>query len=531
MADSESAAQETTEEAAIWTAPFQALVPTPAYAGKKYGKKHFGKKKVGKYGVDYLVQKGEDLFFNETFDGNGRTCGSCHSALNNFTVDPKFIATLPDDDPLFVAENVPALADLEKPALMRQWGLILENVDSFDNPGLMRGTPHTLALNTSLTPEQEVLDAGRTHAIGWSGDGAPLPGSLRSFATGAVAQHFTTCLPRKFDGSCFRFPTEDELDALEAFQRSLGRQADPNLETLVLKGFTPTLGQKIFTCGAIGFGPGNQCFENDLNTFVPSGKCNLCHFNAGANVDPTLANTLIAGKNANLNTAVEVMGFPAKTLASAVLGMSVPCDGGFGVTANGSLCNGEGGFGTGKFNIPPLVEAPDTAPYFHNHAAKTLRQAISFYNGGFNNSPGALAIGITGFGNGIGLDESEVDAVAQFMEVVNALENIRSALGYEYRALYQKGYKSYGRLNRILAAAHAETEDAYQVLDKVPEHYGDAVKYLKKAGKFLKKAKKYPVKYLQKKYVKKAMYLQRAARDAMCEYGSDEVLCQDHKIL
>ena len=41
----------------------------------------------------------------ETFDGNGRTCGTCHPATNNFTLDPAFIAKLPKSDPLFVAET------------------------------------------------------------------------------------------------------------------------------------------------------------------------------------------------------------------------------------------------------------------------------------------------------------------------------------------------------------------------------------------------------------------------------------------
>ena len=34
-----------------------------------------------------LIATGEALFFFETFDGNGRTCGTCHRALNNLTID------------------------------------------------------------------------------------------------------------------------------------------------------------------------------------------------------------------------------------------------------------------------------------------------------------------------------------------------------------------------------------------------------------------------------------------------------------
>src|SRR6267143_7326480 len=79
-----------------------------------------------------LVAKGRQIFFNETFQGNGRTCGTCHPAGNNLTLDPAFIATLPPTDPLFVAEFNPDLAGLEKPRVMHRFGLILENVDGFD---------------------------------------------------------------------------------------------------------------------------------------------------------------------------------------------------------------------------------------------------------------------------------------------------------------------------------------------------------------------------------------------------------------
>src|SRR6266699_2110163 len=128
-----------------------------------------------------IIERGRDIFFNETFNGNGRTCGTCHRAEDNFTIDPAFIATLPKDDPLFVAEFIPALKEnFENPALMREFGLILENLDGFadlKNKFVMRGVPHTLGLRTSV----QSPGGPRT---GWSGDGAPGDGSLRSFATG-----------------------------------------------------------------------------------------------------------------------------------------------------------------------------------------------------------------------------------------------------------------------------------------------------------------------------------------------------------
>jgi len=72
-----------------------------------------------------MAAVGADLFLNETFDGNGRTCGTCHPSANNFTLDPAFIATLPASDPLFVAEQVPELSGLEVPALLRSHALIV----------------------------------------------------------------------------------------------------------------------------------------------------------------------------------------------------------------------------------------------------------------------------------------------------------------------------------------------------------------------------------------------------------------------
>src|SRR5437016_12924218 len=109
--------------------------------------------------LSQLIAKGRDLFFNETFAGNGRTCGTCHPAENNFTIDPAFIATLPKDNPLFVAEFNPDLNEnFENPALMREFGLILENLDGFDdlkNKFVMRGVPHTLGLRTSVQRSEE----------------------------------------------------------------------------------------------------------------------------------------------------------------------------------------------------------------------------------------------------------------------------------------------------------------------------------------------------------------------------------------
>jgi cytochrome c peroxidase len=204
-----------------------------------------------------LIEEGRRLFLEETFGGNGRTCGTCHPPSNNFTLDPAFIRTLRGNDPLFVAQpSGPQLSALEVRQLLQTSALVLENLDGFDQPGVLRSVQHTLALRSSAS------------RLGWSGDGSPGDGSLRSFAIGAMIQHFPKTLNR-VEGVDFRLPTEDELDALEAFQLSLGRQEDINLAALALTDDTVARGKDLFFASPIR--PGG------------TRSCNGCHTNGGTN--------------------------------------------------------------------------------------------------------------------------------------------------------------------------------------------------------------------------------------------------------
>ena len=375
---------------------------------------------------DDAVARGERLFFEETFEGNGRTCGTCHRAEDNFGLTASFIATLPADDALFVAEtNADLGSSFENPRLMREFGMILENLDGFGdlaNRFTMRGIPHTLALGTSV-------NSAAGPRTGWSGDGAPGDGSLRSFSVGAVIQHFTKTLDR-IPGVDFRLPTDEELDDLEAFMLSLGRQADIALP-LPLKGTVAARGQAIFMD-------------------VTLGKCNACHFNAGANADPAIFGP--GAGNLNFNTGVEALPDQPADLT----GELVPPDDGFGNP------------GSGEFNTPPVIEAADTGPFFHNNAIETIEGAVAFYNGdAFNNSPaGLLLIGATG--SGIKLDGTQVVAVAAFLRVLNALENIRQALAY----LEESRTAAVERADRQIRLAGEETADAAMVLEAGGLHPG-----------------------------------------------------------
>lgn len=424
---------------------------------------------------DDPVLRGETIFFNQTFAGNGRTCGTCHRSEDNFGLTPAFIATLPANDPLFVAESNPNLAqNFENPRLMREFGLIVENQDGFadlENNFNLRGIPHTLALRTS------VASAGGPRT-GWAGDGAPGDGSLRAFSTGAVIQHFPKTLNR-VAGVDFRLPTDAELDDLEAFMLSLGRQNELQLP-LALTGVVAARGQEIF-------------LDNGL------GKCNACHFNAGANGDPAIFGP--GTGNLNFNTGVEDLPDQPADLT----GELVPPDDGFGSPGNG------------EFNTPVLVEAADTGPFFHNNSVETVEGAVAFYNGdAFNASPaGQLLTQATG--SGINLDATQVVAVAAFLRVINALENVRESTALIGQAM-DPDVVDTARSKSLLERADHECEDAAQVLAGAGLHPG-AVAQLDTALGLIRQAASEPDSQRRKEYGQDADRTLRAARDDLVAAG------------
>lgn len=421
--------------------------------------------------LDILINQGRTLFFSEQFNGNGRTCGTCHREDENLALSPEFIATLPANDALFVAEFDPNLSQsacpggtpcFENPVLMRKFGLILENLDGFDdlaNKFVMRGVPHTLALlQNTLTPAPDGTSIPPNERTGWGGDGAPVgrftlgngtihdaKGFLRDFPIGAVTQHFTKTLLRR-NGIDFRLPTNAELDALNAFMRSTGRRADLNLAgpgALSLKGEVPREGQRIFNNGGLGFGGGRGVPPGTANG---AGKCFFCHFNAGA------SDFFFPDQNANFNTNVEQL--PSQPADLVIPAQKNPADGGFGI---GTPPPGVFGIGDGTFNTPVLVEAADTGPFFHSNVVNTIEEAVNFYNSTqFNTAPGFGAqIG------GINLEATEVAAVGAFLRVINALENIRSSIEIETRA---RNAKFLNDSVDLLKLSISELTDAVDVL-------------------------------------------------------------------
>ncbi len=418
--------------------------------------------------VPLAVCAGARVFFDETFGGNGRTCGTCHSAFNNFTVDAAFVASLPAGDPLFANENFPAtLSTLESSAALRDaQALIRENVDGFQDLAhkfVERSVPHTLSLATSLTRDPvDKTSAAVVQRTGWGGDGAPGDGSLRNFIDGAIRQHYPTDEHRQ--AGSFRLATETEKDQVLAFQLALGRTKDINLNQVALADSGAAAGKTAFIDPMVG-------------------RCNECHANAGAN-------SLVSGKNRNFDTGTNRL--PPNFFGSFPDG-TLMLDGGFGQGPTGGtlpppdFSTGLQGtvkdaFGDGTFNVPPLIEAADTAPFFHSNASgasmdptANIESAISFYGSpNFLNSPAAKELNDK-FHGPVTVGPDQIASIGRFLRVLNASFNLAMAK-QRMDAAHLLNVQYWGYRDdiqkQLLKLASKEIADAIGVLHNAPAFNG-----------------------------------------------------------
>ena len=337
-----------------------------------------------------LIAQGRDLFFNGTFGGNGRTCGTCHQATRDLTIDLDFIASLPATDPLFVAESNPNLPDFDPanpttpafedagPAgLMRTRALTLENINGFDvdGAGLLLFPPVFRA-----TPALFNLEFTAPYGLS---DCCP---DLQNFSAGAVIQHFTKTLNR-VAGVDFVLPTAAELRALEAFQLSNRSPANGNfkisgrnslLSTAADKGATNTTRPEI----------------RGRDLFLTVG-CTTCH-----------TGTVLSGAVTNVNTGIEAL---EGTLANRT--PTVDIGDGLGLFQIPQLfgLRKQHFFHTGLVGNNTVVIAGET-PRFAN-----LRQAVGFYvSASFAGSPeGQFFPAI------LALTAANLDDIAHFLEKIS----------------------------------------------------------------------------------------------------------------
>ena len=156
-------------------------------------------------------------------------------------------------------------------------------------------------------------------------------------------------------------------------------------------------------------------------------------------------------------------------------------------------------------------QRPRDTSYAHN-AIETIEGAVAFYDGdAFNKSPAGLALKRADpRGVGIELDGTQIVAVAAFLRVVNALENIRESL-----TLLEASLKvSSTEQQRLLERAARETADSARVLAGGGLH-PEAVARLQEAGRLVAKA--IASQFFKRKHTERAIREHHKARALLVE--------------
>jgi len=148
------------------------------------------------------------------------------------------------------------------------------------------------------------------------------------------------------------------------------------------------------------------------------------------------------------------------------------------------------GFGDGTFNPPPLIEAADTAPFFHNAFRASDKQggggdidgAVTFYaTPAFRDSPGAKLLDQR-FGAPLDLQPLDSVAISRFLRILNGAFNIDIASQrlQAVNTLASRFNDEHSDIQtRLLELAAVELDDALEVLSV--DIYPDAQERLRNA--------------------------------------------------
>jgi hypothetical protein len=155
-----------------------------------------------------------------------------------------------------------------------------------------------------------------------------------------------------------------------------------------------------------------------------------------------------------------------------------------------------------------VVEAAQSAPFFHNNVVSTLEGVVAFYSGPEFNNPNNLSRpGPLRFN----FDETQGKQIANFMRAINTLQNIDVATR-ELREILANRRDPQREQNTRLQTAIGDTQNGIRVLTE-GNIYSDAVTTLTEARDLISQAQQTGDTGLRRSLVQQAITKLGEARD------------------
>ncbi|HWZ41827.1 MAG TPA: hypothetical protein VNW97_00040 [Candidatus Saccharimonadales bacterium] len=410
------------------------------------------------------VAQGQTLFNNETFQGNGRSCASCHVANLNLALPPGNIqsrfSAVSTFDPLFIAETKPSNFDPGFDFNLNS--LVLTQMVTSGTPciGTLRGiitsgsgvTAATAKVLAQVSPTTYLVSGGMNPALsGTVSDGNSCSGTVMSITAGSL-------------GAIAGSPTLG-LEDPKRMRTSVDTVNFPQGRGLILEnidGFPPAppvfrksphllnLNQRTAPFGLSGS-------VADLQTFATGAVTQhfprtLARNSGGSNPDFRLPTS---DELAALEAFMRAQEFPAGTdpnkfnlnrfviTAAQQRGLNAffgaakcsACHSGTVLTNSGLFntgvvnqninsagldnlpCEPSTACGTRAFSVRQLFNVANLGPFFHDASAATLRDVLAFYNSSlFNTSPGESFSGPI---NTFAIGPTAADDIVAFLEGIS----------------------------------------------------------------------------------------------------------------
>jgi hypothetical protein len=364
---------------------------------------------------------GKKLFERETFGGNGRTCLTCHSKLTG---------TLTLDD-------IEQIIDKADPADT----LLMHDALDDDGVGTTRIQAHgTIRLSVPLPPWLTLADdPAATHVTVFRGIPSTMntpaldpvlnydgrPATLQEQARVAVHDHTQNTVE----------PTAAQLDEIADFQRTNAHFFSSDaLKEFAAGGPPPELPPGITPAEQRG-----RTFVVDAPFAPPSknGICALCHSGPMLNAISRTHSEFVGGRPRPgvrfFNTGVNLVNgsnnpirrFVVNDGVNPVVAIDSP-DPGLLLHPNPPTPPPSvfpRAFFADQFKIPTLWGVKDTAPYFHDNGAKTLRDAVAHYQRFFNFTEAQDPVGSRSLGGLIHLTDADVDDIVAYLKLLGPIRS------------------------------------------------------------------------------------------------------------